>query len=89
MTKGSRLYRTALAWWLSMHRKGRRIGRAYGAARNARAGELALEQLDERMLKDIGLEGWRSPLGLRIEARRRQDALAWRAALGGYAGALR
>lgn len=89
MKKGSRIYRSALAWWLVMHRRGRRSGLAYAAARRASAGALELEQLDARMLKDIGLEGWQSPVGRRIEARRCQDALAWRAKLDGYAGALR
>jgi hypothetical protein len=63
--------RAALAVWLRLHRVGAAIGRQ-------RATDRELARLDERTLKDIGLEPWRSALGARIEMRRRQD-LHWSA----------
>jgi uncharacterized protein YjiS (DUF1127 family) len=51
------------------------------ASREKRAEALVLEHLDLRTLKDIGMDGWRSPAGRHAAARQTQDALAWRAVL--------
>ena len=53
----------------------RRLLDACAKATQRRA-ELYLTELDERTIKDIGLEAWRSPLGAEVE-RRRQVNRAW------------
>lgn len=71
------LYRSVLATWLWLHHKGAAIGRR-------RAARTRLAELDERTLKDIGLEAWRSPLGAEI-AMHRHESRRWQAAhLGLY-----
>ena len=60
------LIRGLLALWMRLHRAGTQIGRR----RAARYTEHHLTDLDERTLKDIGLESWRSPLGAEVERRR-------------------
>jgi len=72
-----RLARSVLATWLWLHHKGAAIGRR-------RASGARLAELDERTLKDIGLEAWRNPLGADI-AMRRHESRRWQAAhLGLY-----
>lgn len=60
------LYRSLLAAWLWLHHKGSAIGRR-------RASAVKLAELDERTLKDIGLESWRSPLGAEVALRRHES----------------
>lgn len=60
-----RLFRTILAAWLWLHHQG-------GALGKRRAGAVKLAELDERTLKDIGLEPWRSPLGAEVALRRHE-----------------
>ena len=55
------LIRGLLALWMRLHRVGAEIGRR----RAARYTQLYLSELDERTIKDIGLETWRSPLASR------------------------
>lgn len=58
----------------------------YGAerARNDRRAANLLVELDARTIRDVGLEGWRSPLGAEVE-RRRHLARRWdRAARFGF-----
>jgi uncharacterized protein YjiS (DUF1127 family) len=68
----STLYRSLLAAWLWLHHKGAAIGRR-------RAARAKLAELDERTLRDIGLESWRSPLGAEV-ALRRHEMRRWQAA---------
>jgi len=63
--------RSLLASWLWLHHKGAAIGRR-------RAARARLAELDERTLRDIGLEAWRSPLGAEL-AMRRQERRRWQA----------
>jgi hypothetical protein len=51
------------------------------AAQERRARVQVLRQLDARTLKDIGLESRHPELFNRLQAMRRQDALAWRVEL--------
>jgi uncharacterized protein YjiS (DUF1127 family) len=67
-----RLFRSMLAAWLVLHRQGAAIGRR-------RAVAVRLAELDERTLKDIGLEPWRSPMGAEV-AMRRHEGRRWNAA---------
>ena len=54
----------------------------YGAAHALKDSRIA--QLDERTIRDVGLEGWRSPLGAEV-ARRRHLSRRWeRAARFGF-----
>jgi hypothetical protein len=74
------LYRSVLATWLWLHHKGAALGRRRAASPRL----VALTDLDERTLKDIGLEPWRSALGAEL-AIRRQERRRWHAAhLGLY-----
>jgi DNA repair ATPase RecN len=57
--------------------------RRYAAARRARSAERALLALDERTLRDIGVESWQPGLGQRLQEYRRRDALRLRATLLG------
>jgi hypothetical protein len=65
------LFRTMRAAWMRLHRKGAAIGRRRAAA-------VKLVELDERTLRDIGLEPWSSPLGAEV-AQRRLELRRWRA----------
>lgn len=49
------------------------------AIERRRAVAIKLGELDERTLRDIGLESWRSALGAEVALRRHQDR-GWRAA---------
>ena len=62
------LFRKLLAAWDWLH-----DARAKASQRRA---EVYLTELDERTIKDIGLEAWRSPLGAEVE-RRRQINHRW------------
>ena len=73
------LIRGLLALWIRLHRVGVEIGRR----RAARHTDHYLTALDERTLKDIGLEAWRSPLGAEVE-RRRQIARSSFAVRAGF-----
>ena len=70
-----RLYRSTLAAWLWLHHKGAAIGRR-------RAVAMKLGELDERTLKDIGLEPWRSALGAEVALRRHESRRLRAAQLG-------
>ena len=72
-----------------MKRLFRKVLRGFIASRQRKAEAQVLEYLDQRTLKDIGLEGWQSPAGRRVVARQTQDALAWRAVLNMSAGGFR
>ena len=61
-------FRKVLAAWAWLHD-------ARAQAIQRRAG-LYLAELDERTIRDIGLEAWRSPLGAEVE-RRRQITQRW------------
>jgi hypothetical protein len=61
-----------LAAWLWLHHQVAATGRH-------RAVAVKLAELDERALRDIGLESWRSPLGAEVALRRHQER-RWRAA---------
>jgi hypothetical protein len=63
-----RFYRTMLAAWMWLHRK----GKALGQRRVARVKPVRLVDLDEHTLKDIGLEPWSNALGAEIAMRRYQ-----------------
>ena len=69
--------RSVLATWLWLHHKGAAIGRRL--ATRAR-----LSELDERTLRDIGLEPWRSPLGAEVAIRRHERRRLHVAHLGLY-----
>ena len=56
-------FRQLLAAWTWL-----RDARARASRRRA---EVYLIELDERTIRDIGLEAWRSPLGAEVERRRR------------------
>ncbi|HET7363223.1 MAG TPA: hypothetical protein VFJ70_06575 [Burkholderiales bacterium] len=71
-----RLFRSLLAGWLWLQHKGSAIGRR-------RAVALRLAELDERTLRDIGLESWRGPLGAEV-ALRRHHTRRWNAAHLGF-----
>ena len=71
------LFRSVLATWLWLHHKGAAIGRR-------RAARTRLAELDERTLKDIGLEPWRSPLGAEVAIRRHERQRFHAAHLGLY-----
>lgn len=60
--------RKLLGAWTWLHE-----ARARASQRRA---EVYLTELDERTIKDIGLEAWRSPLGAEVE-RRRQVNRNW------------
>ena len=62
------LFRKLLAAWDWLH-----DARAKASQRRA---EVYLTELDERTIRDIGLEAWRSPLGAEVE-RRRQINRRW------------
>ncbi|MBV9190173.1 MAG: hypothetical protein JO292_06075 [Betaproteobacteria bacterium] len=55
-------FRKLLAAWTWLHE-----ARAWASRRRA---EVYLTELDDRTIKDIGLEAWRSPLGAEVERRR-------------------
>ena len=80
--------RKILALWLRLHRTGAELGRqraaAFIAAYRERRATRELVQLDERTLRDIGLEPWRSPLGARIEQHRREMRAFTELRLGMY-----
>jgi hypothetical protein len=61
-------FRRLLAAWIWLREARARAGR--------RRAEVYLAELDERTIKDIGLEAWRSPLGAEVE-RRRQANRGW------------
>ena len=63
-------FRQLLAAWIWLRDARARAGR--------RRVEVYLAELDERTIKDIGLEAWRSPLGAEVE-RRRQVNHRWHA----------
>ena len=71
------IFRSVLASWLWLHHKGATIGRR-------RAGRARLAELDERTLRDIGLEPWRSPLGAEVALRRHEQRRFHAAHLGLY-----
>jgi hypothetical protein len=68
-----RLFRTMLAAWIWLHRKGRTLGQR----RAVPVKPIRLVDLDERTLKDIGLEPWSSALGAEIAMRRHQGRRRW------------
>ena len=70
-----RLYRSTLAAWLWLHHQRAAVGRR-------RAVAMKLGELDERTLKDIGLEPWRSALGAEVALRRRESRRLRAAQLG-------
>ena len=84
--------RKLLAWWIRLHRLGIALGRrrahlayrAFRDARQARADVRALEHLDRRMLKDVGLESWAFALRSGIVERRREMARWSNVRLGMY-----
>jgi len=55
------------------------IMRIFGARRDL---ERQLSELDAHMLKDIGLESWRSPMGARVEVLRR-ERVRWASSFAG------
>jgi uncharacterized protein YjiS (DUF1127 family) len=65
------LMRSILAFWMRLHHRGAALGRRRAAA-------VKLVELDERTLRDIGLEPWSSPLGAEV-ALRRHELRRWRA----------
>ena len=77
LAAGLQFFRSVLATWLRLHHKGAAIGRR-------RAGRTRLAELDERTLKDIGLEPWRSPLGAEVAIRRHERRRFHAAHLGLY-----
>ncbi len=76
--------RSILALWIRLHRMGAAIGERHAAAARRRRAARELAELDERTLRDIGLESWRSSLGARIEAHRRATRLWSAARIGLY-----
>jgi hypothetical protein len=73
---GVRFMRAVYAWWLSMHRRGARVGRRFVQAWREHAQARLLAQLDARILKDIGLEPHHgSPLAARVHEHRRREVL--------------
>ena len=63
-----RFYRTVRAAWIWLHQKEKVT--------------VKLAELDERTLRDIGLEAWRSPLGAEIALRRHESRRVRAAVLG-------
>ena len=53
----------------------RKLDAAFMRARQARADQAVLEQLDARTLRDVGLEAWNSVLAERLESHRQRHLL--------------